>query len=61
MGPAFPARTSAIAASIDMTTELDFGAVASSSTAYASGSRASGRPSWSALSTQDFTIMAACG
>ena len=57
MGPAFPARTSAMAASMDMTTELDFGAVASNSTASASGSRASGRPSWSALSTQDFTIM----
>ena len=56
-----PARTSAIAASMPITTLLDFGAVASSSAASARGSFASGNPSCSALSTQDFTMLAAWG
>ena len=42
-------------------TELDLGAVASSTAAWARGSRASGSPSCRALSTQAFTMGTAMG
>ena len=51
MEPVRPARTSASAASMAAQTELDLGAVASSTTACPRHSLASGRPTWRALST----------
>ena len=46
-----PARISAMAASIPLMALLDLGAVAIKMIASASGIRASGNPSWNALST----------
>lgn len=54
-------RMSAWAAAIPRYTELDLGAVASSTAAWARGSRASGRPNCNALSTQAFTMGTAMG
>ena len=55
------ALSAAMAASMLITTLFDLGAVARSMAASARGSFASGRPSCSALSTQDLTMLAACG